>query len=217
MKIMLGGGVDQFGEGSVAQKVATIPTKRTLEAVGLILDDFETNAEENEFFNNYFQRKTEIYFDDLLKSVSDLSSLKEGEQRDWGEVVDYEKPVPRQRVKPTDLIQDLMTESTIRFEKADVLIEEGHFNDAVIHVYNAYVRIAKAMLLHVSIECGTQISLLTTFDEQFVADNKLSLSIPALKEYVLSYKTIEINKEFAMEYLQTARLFHAECKRYLEN
>ena len=54
MQIVLGGGIEPNGEASVAEKVIKLPTKRILDAVTLLLNDYETNADEDVYFNQYY-------------------------------------------------------------------------------------------------------------------------------------------------------------------
>src|SRR5690606_39636748 len=54
--VLLGGARLSNGEGIVAEKVIKIPSKRGIAALRLLLDDYEANAQEGEYYHNYDQR-----------------------------------------------------------------------------------------------------------------------------------------------------------------
>ncbi|MDZ7614336.1 MAG: hypothetical protein U5K51_12030 [Flavobacteriaceae bacterium] len=77
LQVLLGGGVLGNGKGRFADKVVKIPSKRGPDALRILLNDFEKNAEKNEHFLDYYDRKTEKYFYQMLKHLTDVSDLKE--------------------------------------------------------------------------------------------------------------------------------------------
>src|SRR5690606_6097238 len=83
-QIMLGGGSLGVGLGRVSERVIKIPSKRVTQALSLLLDDYHENSQEDELFNDYYDRQTKNYFYLLLKPLADLASLVEEEFIDWG-------------------------------------------------------------------------------------------------------------------------------------
>ena len=58
-----------------------------------LLEDYERNSELGEYFNDYYDRKTEKYFYTLLKPLADLSTLQSGDFVDWGHEVKFETAI----------------------------------------------------------------------------------------------------------------------------
>src|SRR6478735_4766194 len=78
MQVLLGGGLEPDGTGSLADKVIKLPSKRCPEAVRLLLNDYEENGQEGEYFNAYFRRQMAIdkmYFYKMLKPLAELATL----------------------------------------------------------------------------------------------------------------------------------------------
>ena len=70
MQVCLGGGVDINGVGSVGDKIVKLPTKRMPETLRIILNDFEGNSTEGEYFNDYYRRQGKNYFYTILKPLA---------------------------------------------------------------------------------------------------------------------------------------------------
>ena len=88
-QVVIGGGVEDGGTTFIAEKVIKIPTKRIPDTVRTLLLDYEANAEESEYFNEYFRRQGKMYFYDLLKSLADPSTLSAEGFQDWGYTDDF--------------------------------------------------------------------------------------------------------------------------------
>lgn len=216
-KILLGGGVDQFGVGSVSDKISTVPARRVIKAIDTLLSDYEAHAFDEEYFNNYYQRQGQNYFVDLFKPFSDLDHVRDEELTDWGNDGVYQKHTPVfNKPQFSDLVHQLMNESGDKLEDAEQLIASEDYNDAVIHVYNSFVRIAKSLLLSKNIECSTQVNVLSEFDNHFVAQGEIPFDT-SFKEYVLSYKKMMNTEGFISEYLNRAKRFLALAKDYLSD
>ena len=52
--------------GRIADKVIKVPSKRGTDALRWILNDYETHAEEGEYFNDYYDRQGEKYYNNML-------------------------------------------------------------------------------------------------------------------------------------------------------
>ena len=62
LQVLIGGAVLGSGNGRIADKVIKVPSKRGPDVVRYLLNDYKTNAEENESFAHYTTRKGERYF-----------------------------------------------------------------------------------------------------------------------------------------------------------
>lgn len=56
--------------GSVGDKIVKLPTKRTPEMLRILLNDYETNSSEGEYFNDYYCWQGKNYFYTLLKPLA---------------------------------------------------------------------------------------------------------------------------------------------------
>ena len=93
MQVVLGGGVDPEGNGFVAEKVIKTPTRRVPDVVRVLLDDYESNAQETEYFNDYYYRQGKRYFYSLLKPVVAKESLQQSDFYDWGQDHTYQQAI----------------------------------------------------------------------------------------------------------------------------
>jgi len=84
LQVLLGGGTVQNGEGRIAQKLLKVPSKRGPEVLRYVLNDYLTNKQEGETFNAYYDRNGKDYFYQLLKPLTDLTTLTAEDFVDWG-------------------------------------------------------------------------------------------------------------------------------------
>jgi sulfite reductase (ferredoxin) len=84
LQVLLGGGTLGNGNGRFADKVIKIPSKRGPEALRILINDFENFGESGEPFLDYYDRKGQIYFYDILKVLTETETLTEEDQVDWG-------------------------------------------------------------------------------------------------------------------------------------
>ena len=84
LQVLLGGGTLGNGAGRIADKVIKVPSKRGPALLKLVLNDYETNGFEGEYFNDYYDRQGEKYFYSLLKPLADLTTLGDTDFVDWG-------------------------------------------------------------------------------------------------------------------------------------
>ena len=83
MQVVLGGGVDPDGQANISEKVIKIPSKRIPEVVRAVLNDYESNGTEGEYFNTYFRRQGKRYFYNILKHLADVTTLEDTDYQDW--------------------------------------------------------------------------------------------------------------------------------------
>jgi sulfite reductase (ferredoxin) len=211
MQLLLGGGLEPDGTGMIADKVIKLPTKRCLDAVKLILDDYETNSQEGEYFNSYYRRQVaadKMYFYKMLKPLADLTTLKDIDYIDWGHTEKYvtEVGVGECAGVMIDLVAILITETQDKLNRAIRNFDKGSYADSIYSSYVTFVSGAKALLTSENINCNTQIGIINDFEEQFVKKGLFDFS-GSFAESVLRMNKQEPTKEFAQQYLNEAKEF----------
>ncbi len=214
-QVVLGGGVDPEGRGFIAEKVIKVPTKRAPETVRNLLLDYEAHAEEEEYFNQYFQRKGKMYFYELLKPQADLTTLDEEGFQDWGREVSFipEIGVGECAGVVLDLVSTIVGDAEEKVKLGQEAISEGKWAGAIYYAYSAMVIGAKALLLHEEIQCNTHNQIINTFQEKLVNEGRIS-SISDFPNTVLEINKYEPSKAFAVSYLSTAAGFMNEVLNY---
>ncbi len=213
--LLLGGGVSQEGKGFVADKVAKIPTKKVPDALRLILDDYETNANEGEYFNDYYQRRGKIYFYDLVKHLTDTSQLGPDDYVDWGANKDFipEIGVGECAGVTYDVVGTIIEDAAEKLSNAKSEIADGDFAASAYYAYSTFVIGAKALLLSEDVRCNTHIGILKDFDKHFVDPNKF-LGLDNFESLVLQINQNEPSETFATTYLDQANTFLEKVIEY---
>ena len=208
LQVLLGGGVLGNGEGRFADKVVKVPSKRGPEALRVLLNDFDANAESDEKFIQYYDRQGKTYFYDLLKDLADTSNLVENDFIDWGHEKPYIKAVGVGECAGVviDLIATLLFESEEKIDNAQSALNRKAWSDAIYHSYTSIVNSAKALLLADDVKTNTQAGIIAQFDELFVETGKIELST-SFKEFTYQLNEHEPGEEFAQKYIEDARLF----------
>ena len=216
LQVLLGGGTVGDGVGRVADKVIKVPSKRGPQVLRVVLNNYEENALEGEYFNNYYDRQGEKYFYNLLKPVADLTTLKEDDFIDWGASEQFQTEIGVGECASViiDLVATLLLESVEKMEWTRNAYEENRLADSIYHAYSVFVSAAKALLLDKSVSASTQSGVIDKFDEHFVATGEISLSGQTFKELVLQINQNEPSQEFATKYVEDAEAFLALAKAY---
>jgi len=89
LQVLVGGGVMGHGDGSIADKVIKVPSKRGPDVLRYLLNDYKANRHENETHLEYTKRVGEKYFYDLLKPLANLETLLAEDYIDWGQEEKY--------------------------------------------------------------------------------------------------------------------------------
>jgi sulfite reductase (ferredoxin) len=209
MQVLLGGGIKGDGEGSIAEKVIKLPAKRVPQALRSLLDDYEANAQDGEYFNNYYTRQTKNYFYQLLKPLGVITELTQDLLVDWGNSENYETAVGVGECAGVlvDMVQILIDEQQARLDRANEAIAEGNYADAIYHCYNTFINAAKALLLSKDIQCNTQHGIMNDFDTNFVESQEVVLKEGGFRATVLLINQNEPTEEFAKMYKAEAELF----------
>lgn len=215
LQVLLGGGTLGNGEGRFADKVIKVPSKRGPQALRLLLNDFEANATADEKFVSYYDRQGKTYFYDLLKDLSDTSTISEEDFVDWGHTQPYIQAVGVGECAGVviDLIATLLFESEEKIDNAKSAFDRKNWADSIYHSYSSLVNSAKAMLLSENLAANTQAGIIAKFDEAFVETGKIELST-SFKDFVYQMNEHEPTEEFAKKYLEDAQLFLKRVDAY---
>lgn len=218
LQVLLGGGTVGNGLGRVADKVIKVPSKRGPEVLRVVLNNYEENANEGEYFNDYYDRQGEKYFYSLLKPVADLSTLKDDDFIDWGGTEQFQTEIGVGECASViiDLVATLLMESEEKFDWTTAAYEENRFADSIYHAYSVFVSAAKALLLDKSVSASTQSGVIDKFQENFVATGEISLGDKSFQELVLQINKNDPSQEFAKTYIADAQAFLALAKAYRE-
>ncbi len=218
MQVLLGGGVEADGSGSIADKIVKLPTKRCLPAVRELLTDYEAHSLEGEYYNVYYRRKVaedKMYFYKMLKPFSDLDTITDLDYIDWGQDVQYvtEVGVGECAGVMLDLVSTLLYDTEEKLRWATKLYDKGVYADALYASYVTIVGGAKAMLTMESVNCNTQIGIINDFDKHYIQSGKFEFK-GVFADEVLEINKVEPTKDFATRYLNKAIAFIEQIKAY---
>jgi len=204
LQVLLGGGTIGNGEGRIADKVIKVPSKRGPQLLRVLLNDYETNGLEGEYFNDYYDRQGEKYFYTLLKPLAELSTLIDTDFVDWGrdEIFQTEIGVGECASVIIDLVATLFYESEEKIEWAKEAFNENRFADSIYYAYQSQVNTAKALLLDKNVSCSTQNGIITEFDKHFEIEFGGNV-----KEQILQINKNEPSKDFATDYIYISEEF----------
>ncbi|UTA70136.1 HEPN domain-containing protein [Emticicia sp. 21SJ11W-3] len=213
VQVLLGGGIKGNGEGRIADKVIKIPSKRGPQVLKIVLNDYETNGLEGEYFNDYYDRQGEKYFYTLLKPLADLITLIDTDFVDWGrdELFQTEIGVGECASVIIDLVATLFYESEEKIDWARTAFDEGRWADAIYYAYQSQINTAKALLLDKNINSSTQHGVMNEFDKNFADDFGGNF-----KAQVLQINQNEPSQVFAIDYISEAENFLKEAITWRE-
>ena len=199
LQVVLGGGVAPGGEGFIAEKVIKLPSKRVLDAVRSLLDDYQANSRDGEYFNDYFLRAGKRYFYSLLKPLADLGTLLESDYSDWGHTAQYQPEIGVGECAGVtlDVISTILGDASEKVQHAEQALNIKRWADSIYHSYTAFVVAAKALLLSKDHHCNTHIGIIKDFEEKFVATGEVSLPY-SFEETVLQINKQEPGEELAI-------------------
>lgn len=213
LQVLLGGGIKGNGEGRISDKVIKIPSKRGPQVLRIILNDYETNGLDGEYFNDYYDRQGEKYFYALLKPLADLTSLIDTDFVDWGrdELFQTEIGVGECASVIIDLVATLFYESEEKIAWARDAFNENRWADAIYYAYQSQVNTAKALLLDRNINSSTQHGVISEFDKNFGEEFGINF-----REQVLQINQNEPSQVFAVDYISEAENFLNEAISWRE-
>lgn len=211
LQVLLGGGNLGDGNGRFADKVIKIPSKRGPQALRILLDDFAQHQEAGEDFLHYYDRKGQIYFYDILKSLTDTDTLTEEDQVDWGNEDAYKVAVGVGECAGVviDLVATLLLEAREKLDLSKEAYVEKRWSDSIYHTYAALVNAAKAILLSESKSTNSYANIVNLFDETFVETGKIAIE-GTLKGIIYQINQQEPSEAFARSYFEDAgKVFEA--------
>jgi len=208
MQVCLGGGVDVNGVGFVGDKIVKLPTKRTPEMLRIILNDYETNGTEGEYFNDYYRRQGKNYFYAILKPLANADLYVDDDFIDYDGVENF---VPEIGVGECagvmfDLVGSIINDAENKHIEAKENLAKHKYPEAIYYAYTGFVIAAKALLLSKDIECNTQIKILKDFDEHIVNTGELKID-GGFEDLVLQINQHEPELLFAENYVAQFHLF----------
>ncbi len=217
LQVLIGGGVLGSGEGSMADKVIKVPSKRGPDVLRTLLRDYKTNAQNSETYLQYTKRVGEKYFYELLKPLASLETLLDEDYIDWGEKEKYATAIGVGECAGVmiDLVGTLILEAEEKLEWSRECLDKKSYADGIYNSYSAFVQSAKALLLQYGVQCNTQAGILKDFDTHFTQQG-LYTDSNSFRETVLKMNEAEPSEEFANSYLQQAKGFVAFAKQYRE-
>ena len=214
LQVLLGGGNLENGNGRFSDKVIKIPSRRGPEALRLILNDFEANANGAKFLE-YYDAKGEKYFYEFLKPLADVTNLTEADFVDWGNADNYVKAVGVGECAGVviDLVATLLFEAKEKIDSANEALKEQKWSDAIYLAYAGFVNGAKALLLAEKEKTNTHAGIIDSFDSVFVASNKIELGT-SFRELVYQINKNEPTEVFAKQYIQDSISFFDKLEAY---
>ncbi len=204
LQVLLGGGTLGNGAGRISDKVIKVPSKRGPQLLRIILNDYETNGFEGEYFNDYYDRQGEKYFYTLLKPLADLTTLIDTDFVDWGrdEIFQTEIGVGECASVIIDLVATIFYESEEKINWAKEAYSESRWADAIYYAYQSQINTAKAILLEKNVSCNTQHGIISEFDKHFAEEFGGNF-----KEKVLQINQNEPSQAFALVYITESEEF----------
>lgn len=212
VQVLLGGGTVGNGVGRIAEKVIKVPTKRTPDVIRWVLNDYEANRVEGEYFTDYFDRVGKNYFYELLKPLASIQTLTNEDFIDWGHEESFATAIGVGECAGVmvDLVATLLFESDEKIEWADQALETQAWADAIYHAYASQVNTAKALLLYQEVSCSTQQKVISSFDAHFPSfGGEIEAQILQINKYAPT-------EGFAKKYRLQASEFLAKAKEWRE-
>ncbi|RYE04458.1 MAG: HEPN domain-containing protein, partial [Sphingobacteriaceae bacterium] len=105
-----------------------------------------------------------------------------------------------------DLVATLLLESDEKLANADASFSSLDFADAIYYAYTAFINTAKAMLIAENLKTNTQAGIVTDFDTNFVATNKIDLDL-SFEALVYQINQQEPTEDFAAYYIEQSKIF----------
>lgn len=217
LQVLLGGGTLGNGNGRFADKVIKIPSKRGPEALRILIKDFESFGEKEESFLDYYDRKGQIYFYDILKVLTETETLTEADQVDWGNEDAYKVAVGVGECAGVviDLVATLLLEAREKLELSEEAFKEKRWSDSIYHTYAGMVNAAKAILLSEGKSTNSYANIIALFDETFTESEKIILE-KTLAEITYQIKENEPSEAFAKKYFEEAANVFEAISNYRE-
>ncbi|GAB4253367.1 MAG: nitrite/sulfite reductase [Vicingaceae bacterium] len=196
VQVLLGGYINKEGHSKTAEKVIKVPTKRALNVIELVLNDYLRNNV-NQPFHKYYESKGNHYFYELLKQLADTANLKAADYIDWGNEKKFVRSIGVGECAGVvvDLKKAILLEINEKIERAKQTLANNKFNDSVYFIYSAFIQLGKYLLIEKGKQYNSQINILETVD-------MLDVFNFSYKELVLKINKKEATEKFAQTYLK---------------
>ncbi|MEJ0033641.1 MAG: HEPN domain-containing protein [Bacteroidota bacterium] len=206
--VLLGGGKLRDGAGVISDKIVKIPSKKGPDSLRILLNDYEKNADEGEYYHEYFKRKGDKYFYAMLKPLAELSELTQEDYIDWGEDHKFklQTAVGECAGVIIDLVATLFYDSQEKLDLSKSTLLNGQYADSIYHSYSAFINTAKALLLTQDVKPSTQHQVMNEFQKLFIEGNLIDIS-SNFREYVLRINKNEPSEQFAARFLEDSSEF----------
>jgi sulfite reductase (ferredoxin) len=217
LQVLLGGSIQSNGKGQIADKVIKIPSKRGLEALRTLLNDYTRHKLQNEQYSTYYNRQGKMYFYQLLKPLTELDNLSQEDFIDWEQDKKFkvETAVGECAGVIIDLVSTLFLEAEEKIRLSKESFQQDKFSDSIYHAYSAFIQAAKGMLLTKDVTCNTHMQIIERFDEYFTDHRSLGLA-NSIKDTILLINRSEPNPVFAKQYFTMAYTFLKYLKKTRE-
>ncbi|MFN5416033.1 MAG: HEPN domain-containing protein [Flavobacteriia bacterium] len=214
LQLLLGGGNLGDGIGRIADKVIKFPSKRVLDVIRALLDNYLDNQEIEESFNSYYDRQGNKYFYDLLKPLADTSSVKESDYLDWGSEEKYKTEIGVGECAGVviDLVATLFYDAEEKLLSSEEAFAEKRFADAIYFAYSAGIHAAKALLLREKVRCNTHQGIIDDFDKNLAASYGFE-GENTFSKFLLQINQNKAGEAFAMSYLNEIKDFVTKTKK----
>jgi sulfite reductase (ferredoxin) len=191
-----------------------IPSKRGPQALRLILDDYEANAD-GVPYDEYYAAKGQLYFYEFLKPLSDVEGLTADDFIDWGNSERYEQAIGVGECAGVviDLVATLLFESEEKIQNARASLEQGKWAASIYYAYSSMVNSAKALLTAENAKTNTHAGIINQFHDAFIDSGKISLK-RTFSELVLQLNKHAPTEAFAKSYLEDAAAFQLKAEAY---
>lgn len=213
LQVLLGGANLGNGNATFADKVVKIPSKKGPQALRIILEDYQANAN-GQPFHVYYQAQEARYFYNLLKHLTNIDNLTPDDFIDWGNTAAYKKEIGVGECAGVivDLVATLLLESEEKITNAIQALQQQKWAASIYFSYQAMVNAAKALLTAEKVKTNTHNGIIKDFDKTFVQTAKVSLAQsanglqnPSFEKVVLQLQHNNPTQAFATSYLQNAQ------------
>ena len=215
LQVLLGGGKLGNGFGRIAEKVIKIPSKRVLDIIRYLLNDYSENQLGDELFNEYYDRQGNKYFYDLLKPLADTTTLKPEDFIDWGQTEQFKTEIGVGECAGVliDLVSTLFYDAEEKLDAAKTSLSEGRFSDAIYQSYASGIHTAKGLLLQAKVHCNTQSGIIADFDKNF--ENQFQFEgYENFTDFILQINKNEPSEVFALDYNKRMQNLLNEAIKY---
>jgi sulfite reductase (ferredoxin) len=216
LQVLLGGGFNGAGEGQIGDKVVKIPTKRGPDALRRLFQDYEANALDGEYYNDYYGRQGKNYFYTLLKPLADLKTVQDSDYIDWDHTEAYATEVGIGECAGVliDLVATTLDEAAEKLVWANEAIAESRWADAVYHAYNVLITGAKAALMSLDVPTNTHHGIVSDFDRELAGNERFHEAEGQFKALVFSINKNEPTEAFAGTFVPKAAAFLSRVQAY---